>query len=172
VLTRNGRVTVHRRHDHLADRGVVRPVDRWLGLGVGPGVPGVAGVPGVTRGVRRMMCLLNLHAGSFDHAAQCLGEAAHLRASKELVRRVVEAEGRAVGAAQARILALVKRRHVNSFDVLTHPLLFACLCVLGVTPLHLPRAPGVLGAHAAVRRVAPRRPGWLALVVRRATGVV
>lgn len=95
MLTRNGRVTIHRRHYHLAGRGALRPVDRGLGLGEGPAV---------TRGVRQVMCLLNLHAGSFDHAARCLDEAAHLSASKELVRRVVEAEGRAVGEAQARML--------------------------------------------------------------------
>jgi len=55
-------------------------------------------------GVRRTMCLLNLHAGSFDHARRCLAEAACLSASKELIRQVVEAEGKAVGQAQARML--------------------------------------------------------------------
>jgi len=101
VLTRNGRVAVNRRHYHLAGRGSVRPMDIYLGLGDGSGGPGV---PGVTRSVRRVMCLLNLHSGSFDHTSQCLSEAAHLSASKELVRQVVEAEGRAVLDTQTRML--------------------------------------------------------------------
>jgi len=101
VLTRNGRVAVNRRHYHLAGRGSVRPMDIYLGLGDGSGGPGV---PAVTRSVRRVMCLLNLHSGSFDHTSQCLSEAAHLSASKELVRQVVEAEGRAVLDMQARML--------------------------------------------------------------------
>lgn len=95
MLTRNGRIGICRRHYHLPGRGTIGPVDDWLGL--------VAG-PAVTRGVRRTMCLLNLHAASFAHTATCLREAAHLSASKELLRQVVEAEGRAVGRAQTRML--------------------------------------------------------------------
>ena len=96
LLTRNGRISITRRHYHHASDGNIRPVDQWLGLDD-------AG-PAVTRGVRRTMCLLNLHAGSFDHASQCLREAAHLSASKELVRQVVEAQGQAAGKAQVQML--------------------------------------------------------------------
>jgi hypothetical protein len=96
MLTRNGRIDITRRHYHLPGRGNLRPVDEQLGLG---------SRSAVTRGVRRLMCLINLHAGSFEHVRQCLKEASHLTVSKELTRQVIEAEGQAVIEAQQRMLA-------------------------------------------------------------------
>lgn len=50
----------------------------------------------VTRGVRRLMCRVNLHAGSFADAAALLEQTAQLSSSTERLRQVVEREGKAV----------------------------------------------------------------------------
>jgi len=50
----------------------------------------------VTRGVRQMMCRMNLDAGSFADAASLLEEMAQINSSTERLRQVVEHEGKAV----------------------------------------------------------------------------
>jgi hypothetical protein len=50
----------------------------------------------ISLGVRELACRLNQSASSFDKAAENLGRAAQVRLSGELLRQVVEAEGKAV----------------------------------------------------------------------------
>ena len=49
-------------------------------------------------GVRELACRLNQAARNFDKAAENLARAAQVGLSGELLRQVVEAEGRAVAA--------------------------------------------------------------------------
>ncbi len=56
----------------------------------------------VTRGVRELMCRVNLNARSFADAAELLGHAAQVGSSAERLRQVVEREGKAVQRLQQR----------------------------------------------------------------------
>jgi hypothetical protein len=85
-LTANGRVSVTRRRWHRAGGGGDTPVDRLL-----DGAEATLSV-----GVRELCCLLNRDAASFDRAAQNLLRTTDVRISAELLRRVVECEGRQV----------------------------------------------------------------------------
>lgn len=96
-MTLNGRIGIERRYYHFKQaQGGLCPIDIMMG------VPTEG--PAVTRGVREVVCLTNLHAGSFEHTMQCLAEMMSLSASKELLRRVVEIEGRRAIDAQQRML--------------------------------------------------------------------
>jgi hypothetical protein len=79
-------VSVTRRRWHRAGGGGDTPVDRLL-----DGAEATLSV-----GVRELCCLLNRDAASFDRAAQNLLRTTDVRISAELLRRVVESEGRQV----------------------------------------------------------------------------
>ena len=53
----------------------------------------------VSLGLREMACRLNLASRNFDKAADNLARAAQVQLSGELLRQVVESEGRAIQAA-------------------------------------------------------------------------
>jgi hypothetical protein len=96
MLTVNGRVAVRRRGYQDRQAGHRWPVDEWSGLARRT----------VSLGAQALICRLNQSAGSFGQAAQNLWEAARLGAGKELVRRTVEGQGRAVvEARQSGVLA-------------------------------------------------------------------
>jgi len=95
VLSRNGRVDILRRRYHIPGQGSHRPADNALGIGSGRAI---------TRGVRHLACLVNLHASSFAYTADCLLHTAHLRVSRELLRQCIEAQGQAVISAQQQML--------------------------------------------------------------------
>jgi hypothetical protein len=87
ALTANGRVSVSRTRWHApGGRGGDTPVDRLLD----------AAEATVSRGARELCCLLNADAAGFARAAAGLLRATGVRLSAELLRQVVEAEGRAV----------------------------------------------------------------------------
>src|SRR4051812_25924809 len=86
TLTINGRVTLRRIRWHSPDQGSTTPLDTALD----------AAEATISLGVREMACRLNHSASSFDKAAENLGRAAQVRISGELLRQVVEAEGKAV----------------------------------------------------------------------------
>lgn len=86
ALTANGRVSVTRTRWHAAGCGGDAPVDRLLDEAAAT----------VSRGARELCCLLNADAPGFARAAQALRRATGVRLSPELLRQVVEAEGRAV----------------------------------------------------------------------------
>lgn len=94
MLTVNGAIRAERQ------RYVVRHKDD-LHTGVAlAALPVVGDDPGcrskVTRGVRQMMCRVNLDAGSFADATSLLEEMAQVSSSTERLRQVVEHEGRQV----------------------------------------------------------------------------
>jgi hypothetical protein len=66
--------------------GSITPLDPWLDRAEAT----------ISLGVREMACRLNLAAHNFDKAADNLARAAQLHLSGELLRQVVEAEGRDV----------------------------------------------------------------------------
>jgi hypothetical protein len=68
----------------------VHPLDAWLDLAQ----------TAVSLGARELACRLNQASRSFAKAADNLARAAQIRLSDELLRQVVEAEGKAVLAAQ------------------------------------------------------------------------
>jgi hypothetical protein len=86
VLTVNGRLTLKRRRY----AGGVHPLDAWLDVAEAT----------VSWGTRELACRLNQASRSFQKATENLARAAQLVVSDELLRQVVEAEGRAVLAAQ------------------------------------------------------------------------
>jgi hypothetical protein len=90
TLTAAGRVSVARARWHAPGCGGDTPVDRLLD----------AAERTVSRGARELCCLLNADAPGFARAAHALLRATGVRLSPELLRRVVEAEGRAVLAAR------------------------------------------------------------------------
>src|SRR5262249_48943188 len=89
VLTVNGRLTLYRRRYAAADTGSTHPLDAWLD----------AAEDTVSLGLRELACRLNQASRSFDKAADNLARAAQVRLSGELLRQVVESEGRAIQAA-------------------------------------------------------------------------
>jgi hypothetical protein len=90
ILTGNGRVRLWRRHWSSPATGSLTPVDVLLD----------ATEASVTVAVRELACRLNQAARNFDTTAENLARAAQIRLSGELLRQVVEAEGRAVLKAQ------------------------------------------------------------------------
>ena len=89
VLTVNGRLSLNRRRYSAPDVGSCHPLDCWLDKACDT----------VSLGVREMACRLNGASRSFDKAADNLARAAQVRMSGELLRQVVESEGRAIQAA-------------------------------------------------------------------------
>lgn len=90
VLTVNGRLTLWRRRYAAAGVGSATPMDALLD----------AAEATVTVGVRELACRLNQASRGFDKGAENLARAAQVVLSRELFRQVVQAEGRAVLAAQ------------------------------------------------------------------------
>src|SRR5512135_2546906 len=84
TLTINGRVTLRRIRWHSPDEGSATPIDAALD----------AAEATISLGGRELACRLNQNASSFDKAAENLGRAAQIRMSGELLRQVVEAEGK------------------------------------------------------------------------------
>jgi hypothetical protein len=89
VLTVNGRITLTRRRYAAKGVGCCFPLDSWLDKAEDT----------VSLGLREMACRLNQASRNFDKAAQNLARAAQLHLSGELLRQVVEAEGKAIQAA-------------------------------------------------------------------------
>lgn len=77
---------------HSPAEGGDTPLDGWLD----------AAEATVSRGARELCCLLNADAASFARAGENLLRTTGVRASAELVRQVVEAEGRRVLACRAQ----------------------------------------------------------------------
>jgi hypothetical protein len=90
VLTVNDWVRVERTCWHCPGRGSSTPADAFVD----------AAEATVSLGARELACRLNQGARSFDKAAENLARAAQVRLSGEKLRQLVEAEGRAVLAAQ------------------------------------------------------------------------
>jgi len=89
VLTVNGRITLVRRR--YAGPGVAShfPLDPWIDRLEDT----------VSLGLRELVCRLNLASRDFDKAAENLARAAQVHLSGELLRQVVESEGKAIQAA-------------------------------------------------------------------------
>jgi hypothetical protein len=97
VLTINGRIILSRRRYCAKGLGSFTPLDAWIDQAEAT----------ISLGVREMACRLNLAARDFDRAAENLQRAAQFRLSGELLRQVVEGEGKAVQkAAEAGLLPL------------------------------------------------------------------
>src|SRR5262249_44701232 len=89
VLTVNGRITLSRRRYSAPGVGRCFPLDPWLDRAEDT----------VSLGLREMACRLNQASRSFDKAADNLARAAQVRLSGEMLRQVVESEGKAIRAA-------------------------------------------------------------------------
>jgi len=89
ILTVNGRIRVARRRYAAAGQGSCHPLDGWLDRAE----------DSISLGLRELACRLNLASRSFEAAAENLGRAASVPLSGELLRQVVESEGKAVQAA-------------------------------------------------------------------------
>src|SRR3954470_18423721 len=89
VLTLNGRITLIRRRYAAPDVDSCFPLDCWLDQAEDT----------VSVGLREMTCRLNLASRNFDKAAENLARAAQVQLSGELLRQVVESEGKAIQAA-------------------------------------------------------------------------
>ena len=85
VLTVSGRLRLRRTRWHDVDDSVA-PADTWLDEAEAT----------VSEGTREMICRLNQHSSSFAATAANLKRTACLDISKEMVRQLVETEGRAV----------------------------------------------------------------------------
>jgi hypothetical protein len=97
VFCVNGRLTLRRRRYAAVDGGSCHPLDDWLD----------AAHRSVSQGARELACRLNQASRSFAKAAENMARAAQLFLSDELLRPVVEAEGRAVlAAARTGVLTL------------------------------------------------------------------
>jgi hypothetical protein len=83
-------VRIERTCWHRPGQGSDTPVDAFVD----------AALATVSLGARELGCRLNQNARSFDKAAENLARAAQIRLSGEKLRQVVEAEGKAVLAAQ------------------------------------------------------------------------
>lgn len=88
----NGRVRVCRVRWHDAQEGSQTPLDRVLD----------EAERAISEGVREMACRLNRGSTSFQQTAENLARTAHLEASKETLRQLIEQEGRSVLEAQRR----------------------------------------------------------------------
>lgn len=89
VLTANGRVVLRRVRWHSPAEGSTTPIDAALDTAEAT----------ISLAVRELACRLNQNASNFEKAAENLARAAQVRMSGETLRRLVEAEGRAVLAA-------------------------------------------------------------------------
>lgn len=89
VLTANGRVVLRRVRWHSPAQGSTTPIDAALD----------AAEATLSLAVRELACRLNQNASNFEKAAEDLARAAQIRMSGETLRRLVEAEGKAVLAA-------------------------------------------------------------------------
>lgn len=92
MLTVNGRVCLCRIRWHDAQEGSQTPLDRVLD----------EAERAISEGVREMACRLNRGSTSFQQTAENLARTAHLDASKETLRQLIEQEGRSVIEAQRR----------------------------------------------------------------------
>jgi hypothetical protein len=90
LFTVNDWVCVARTCWHCPSQGSSTPVDAFLDTAEAT----------VSLGARELVCRLNQNARSFDKAAENLARAAQIRLSGERLRQLVEAEGKAVLAAQ------------------------------------------------------------------------
>jgi hypothetical protein len=90
ILTANDRIELWRTRWYSAAAGGVLPADAWLDVAEAT----------VSLGARELACRLNQGARSFAKAADNLARAAQIGMSDELLRQVVESEGRAVLSAQ------------------------------------------------------------------------
>jgi hypothetical protein len=90
VLTVNDRLELERTRWYSPATGGLTPADSWLDVAEAT----------VSLGARELACRLNQGARSFAKATDNLARAAQIRLSDELLRQVVEAEGKAVLAAQ------------------------------------------------------------------------
>jgi hypothetical protein len=90
VLTVNGRITLFRRRYFDKKLGSLTPLDDWID----------SAHQSISHGVREMACRLNQASRCFAKAADNLARTAQLRLSRETLREVVLAEGRAVQAAE------------------------------------------------------------------------
>lgn len=89
VLTANGRVVLRRIRWHSPAEGSTTPIDAALDVAEAS----------VSLAVRELACRLNQNASNFEKAAANLARTAQVRLSGETLRRLVEAEGKAVLAA-------------------------------------------------------------------------
>lgn len=85
-LTVNGRITLSRRRYAAPNVDRVYPIDAWLDQAA----------TAASVGVCELACRLNLASSSFDKAAEHLKRAAQVTLSGELLRKIVESEGRLV----------------------------------------------------------------------------
>lgn len=90
MLTVNGRVTLSRRRYFAKDVGSFTPLDDWLD----------SVHASISHGVREMACRLNQGSRCFAKAAENLARTAQLSLSRETLRDLVIAEGKAVTAAE------------------------------------------------------------------------
>jgi hypothetical protein len=90
VLSINGRITLRRTRWHCPEEGTQTPLDAVVD----------EAEQTVSRGVREIVCRLHQSSSSFQKAANDVGRAAQISLSKELLRQIVEAEGKAVREAQ------------------------------------------------------------------------
>jgi uncharacterized protein UPF0236 len=90
VLTVNGRISLSRRRYFAKDLGSFTPLDDWVD-------PAHASI---SHGVREMACRLNQGSRCFAKAAENLARTAQLRISREALRQLAVAEGKAVAAAE------------------------------------------------------------------------
>src|SRR5262249_35561205 len=90
VLTANDRIALERTRWYSPASGGLFPAAAWLD----------AAEATVSLAARELACRLNQGARSFQKAAENLARAAQVHMSDELLRQVVEAEGKAVLAAQ------------------------------------------------------------------------
>ena len=88
-MTANGRVVLRRVRWHSPAEGGTTPIDAALDTAEAT----------ISLAVRELACRLNQNASNFEKAAENLARAAQLRMSGETLRRLVEAEGKAVLAA-------------------------------------------------------------------------
>lgn len=86
----NGRLSIRRRRWYAAGEGSDTPLDRLVD----------AAEATISVGVRELCCRLGTDGRSFVRTAENLLQAAQIRLSEEMLRQVVEAEGRAVLACQ------------------------------------------------------------------------
>lgn len=86
LLTVNGRVAIHRRRWHCPGVGSVTLMDKLVEISEAT----------VSLGVRELCGRLNGNSSNFERAAENLYRAAQVRISGELLRQVVEAEGKQV----------------------------------------------------------------------------
>jgi hypothetical protein len=91
VLNVNGRITWRRRRYYAPGEGSGCPIDLLVD----------AVESGVSVGMRELCCRLGIAGRSFARSAENLKEAAQIRVSEEVLRTVVESEGKAVLKASA-----------------------------------------------------------------------